>query len=51
MCVVLSGHASECADVTWGVPKGSVLGPPMYLNDTLLVVTCSVRLFAEDCTV
>lgn len=54
--VVLEGVTSSTADVSSGVPQGSVLGPLLflaYVNDLpdYLSSDVTVRLFADDCMV
>ena len=49
--VVLRGIASGTADVTSGVPHGSVLGPLMFfifINDLPQCLSSKIRLFADD---
>ena len=49
--VVVEGAMSSVAQVTSGVPHGSVLGPLLflvYINDLPLVVSSTVGLFADD---
>ena len=49
--VVINGEASEWADVTSGVPQGSVLGPLpflIYINDIDLGLTSKIAKFADD---
>ena len=49
--VVLSGASSSWTSVKAGVPKGSILGPLLFLlhiNDILDDVDSSIRLFADD---
>ena len=50
--VVCDGSISKLANVTSGVPQGSVLGPLFFLlfiNDLPESVHSSCRLFADDC--
>ena len=52
MKVVVDGEASNESSVDSGVPKGTVLGPILFLchiNDLPEAVTSEVRLFADDC--
>lgn len=49
---VIAGHSSSPAQVMSGVPRGSVLGPPLvliYINDIASGISSSIRLFADDC--
>ena len=49
--VVVKGVISPVAQVAFGVPQGSVLGPLLFLiciNDLTLVVSSAVGLFADD---
>ena len=49
--VQVDGSSSEWADVTSGIPQGSVLGPTLfsiYINDLPDVVHSFVKLFADD---
>ncbi len=49
--VLFNGKNSEWADISAGVPHGSVLGPLfflIYINDLVDGVTCDVKLFADD---
>ena len=50
--VLLNGVQSSKLSVDSGVPQGTVLGPTLFLlfiNDLHEHVSCSVRLFADDC--
>jgi len=49
--VFVEGKHSSPANVTSGVPQGSVVGPTlfiMYINDMPEVVTSTIRLYADD---
>ena len=50
--VIVDGKQSSLIDVASGVPRGTVLGPLLFLlhiNDLPSVVSSKVRLFADDC--
>ena len=50
--VILDGRFSEFADVSKGVPQGSILGPILYTIYTSslpsLVKNCNVQMYADD---
>ena len=49
--VSINGYHSALANVTSGVPQGSVLGPVLfllYINDITNQIQCNIRLFADD---
>ena len=49
--VSVNGHLSTWADVTSGIPQGSVLGPVLFvifINDLPDAVRSVVRIFADD---
>ena len=49
--VQVDGSSSEWADVTSGIPQGSVLGPLLflrYINDLPDIVHSFIKLFADD---
>ena len=48
---MLNGKNSEWADISAGVPQGSVLGPLfflVYINDLVEDIRCDIKLFADD---
>ena len=50
-CVVLPGTASNWTSLQAGVPRGSILGPLLflvYINDTVENINSSIRLLADD---
>ena len=49
--VIVNGEASQCKDVTSGIPQGSVLGPLLFvifINDFPSQVKSDIFLFADD---
>ena len=49
--VVVNGKYSDLAEVTSGVPQGSVLGPLLlicYINDIVYKISSTIHLYADD---
>ena len=49
--VLIRGQSSKWGCIEAGVPQGSVLGPLLflvYINDIVDVVSCGIKLFADD---
>ena len=49
--VTIRGTYSNWSPVTFGVPQGRILGPPLFLlnvNDISNAVTSSIKMFADD---
>ena len=49
--VLIRGQSSQWGFIEAGVPQGSVLGPLLflvYINDIVDVVSCGIKLFADD---
>ena len=49
--VLIRGQSSQWGFIEAGVPQGSVLGPLfflVYINDIVDVVSCGIKLFADD---
>ena len=52
--VLLNGQTSKWLQIKAGVPKGSILGPLLflvYINDLPEAVTSNVKLFADDTSI
>ena len=52
--MVIDGETSDPAEVTSGVPQGTVLRPTLfliYINDIAENINSNIRLFADDCVV
>ena len=52
--LVIDGETSSPAEVTSGVPLGTVLGPTLfliYINDIAENIKSNIILFADDCVV
>lgn len=52
--VYANGFNSDFIDVCSGMPKGSVLGPLLfliYINDLPSLVNSHIHLFADDCVI
>ena len=52
--VTISGGISDLVEILAGVPKGSILGPLLFLlfiNDIVRKVNSNIRLFGDDTTI
>ena len=49
--VVINGETSDTKSINAGVPRGSILGPMLfliYINDIVNNISCNIKLFADD---
>ena len=52
--VIIKGGESNLLEINAGVPQGSILGPLFFLifiNDIVLEIGCSIKLFADDTSI
>ena len=49
--VIIKSKESTLRTINAGVPQGSILGPLLFINDKVLEIGCSIKLFEDDTTI